>query len=62
MTKIKWLLKGKPYISYKGFTCGICGRWRDMPLKIPAYKSLGQWRDTWGLCPDTCGEKHEKDD
>lgn len=45
-----WLLKGKPTISYTGFSCGMCGKWVDMNYKIAKYLSAGAWMDTTGFC------------
>lgn len=47
---IKWALTGRPCITYRGFHCGICGKWVDMTFEIPKYCSAGEWWDTWGLC------------
>lgn len=51
----KWLLQGKPFIKYKGFNCGCCGKWWDESFEVPAYKSEGKWWDTINLCPKDKG-------
>jgi len=56
---LKWLKNGKPYLSYKGFNCGLCGAWTGEPFKVPEYKSEGKWWDTWGVCKK-CIEEGEK--
>ena len=51
-----WLIKGKPYLTYPGFHCGLCGIYVKQKFTIPVYKSLGKWWDTWGICP-RCNKK-----
>ena len=53
---LKWRVNGCPSISYMGYNCGCCGAWVKESFKVPTYKSLGKWCDTWGLCP-ICGGK-----
>jgi hypothetical protein len=48
----KWLLNKKPFVTYEGFHCGICGKWIEKQITIPKYKSNGFWFDTWGLCKE----------
>lgn len=50
---LKWRRQGKPYISYKGFHCSLCGAWKEKPFTVPEYISEGKWMDTWGIC-DKC--------
>ena len=45
-----WILEGRPMVQYKGFHCGICGKYIDKQFSIPKYESDGEWWDTWGLC------------
>jgi hypothetical protein len=52
---LKWLLKGKPMIHYKGYNCGCCGKGWMIPFDVPEYQSAGSWGDTWGLCPNGKG-------
>lgn len=47
---LKWIIKGKSYIIYSGYHCGLCGKWTQAPFAIPRYKSEGEWLDTWGIC------------
>jgi hypothetical protein len=56
---LKWLKNDKPYLSYPGFHCGLCGAWEAEPFKIPEHQSLGKWWDTWGVCKK-CIEESEK--
>ena len=56
---LKWLKNGKPYLSYKGFNCNLCGAWVEEPFKVPEYKSVGEWWDTWGICKK-CIEEGKK--
>ena len=50
---LKWLIKGRPHITYEGHHCGCCGHWTDEKFSIPTFQSCGKWWDTWGLC-NTC--------
>jgi len=52
---LKWIISGKPMIVYSGFNCGCCGRWHNIKIEIPKYKSCGEWWDTWGVCPNKKG-------
>jgi len=47
---LKWLIEKRPYITYKGYNCGLCGKWVNKEFSIPEYKSCGRWWDTWGIC------------
>jgi len=47
---LAWLCRGKPMRHYDGYHCGCCGRWVAKPFDVPAYQSIGQWADGWGLC------------
>jgi len=47
---LKWLIEKRPYIVYKGYHCGLCGKWVGKEFSIPKYKSCGHWGDTWGIC------------
>lgn len=49
---LKWILKGKPMITYPGYNCGCCGKWIEEEFSIPEYKSEGEYWDTIGLCKD----------
>jgi len=49
-TWLKWIIKGRPYITYPGYHCGLCGKWTYISFTIPKYKSDGEWLDTWGIC------------
>jgi hypothetical protein len=53
---LKWIWQGRPFISYEGYNCGICGKWIWESFTIPTYKSAGEWWDTWGLCSQCCIE------
>jgi len=37
-------------IQYRGYHCGICGKWVNEPFSVPEYQSAGEWWDTWGMC------------
>ena len=50
LAKLRWLLKGRPYLRYPGYHCGCCGKWVEKSFSVPVYKSQGEWGDTWGLC------------
>ena len=47
---LKWHLKGKSMIQYRGYHCGICGKWVNEPFSVSEYQSAGEWWDTWGMC------------
>lgn len=47
---LRWLLNGKPVIEYEGCNCGCCRVWINESFVVPAYKSGGEWWDTWGIC------------
>ena len=47
---ILWILQLCPYVEYEGEHCGICGNWYNKKVRIPRYKSIDQWHDTWGIC------------
>lgn len=47
---LKWVKNRKPIITYNGFHCGCCGEYITEKFEIAAYKSNGEWCDTWGLC------------
>jgi len=51
----KWKRAGSPMVSYDGFMCGCCGELWDRPFRIAAYRSVGEWWDTIGLCPEGHG-------
>jgi len=61
--KLRWVLRGRPTISYPGYNCGLCGVWIAEPFIVNGYNlkqsvvygqgdSLGieTWGHTWGLC------------
>ena len=48
---LKWLIRKKPCYTYTGYYCGLCGTWVDYEFQVAEYKSLGEWWDTWGICP-----------
>ena len=62
ITRLKWLLKGKPMIRYSGFNCGLCGKWVYQYFEVPTCESHGKWWDTWSLCDScaNCKEENEK--
>ena len=49
---LKWYLKGKPMVQYRGYHCGICGKWVNEPFSVPEYQSAEEWWDTWGVCEE----------
>ena len=59
--KLKWILSGKPMISYPGFHCGCCGKWNAIPFSLPKYLSMGEWIDGWGVCPGNCDYEEGED-
>lgn len=54
---IRWRIKGRPNILYAGFHCGCCGKWVKEKIRVPTYKSDGEWLDTWGICESCAGDK-----
>ncbi len=48
---LKWIRQGRPMVEYEGYHCGLCGKWWSVSFKVPKYKSMGEWIDTWGICP-----------
>jgi len=57
---LKWLIEGRPHVTYEGYHCGCCGSWEDEEFSIPTYKSYGKWADTWGLC-SKCREPEKEE-
>jgi len=59
---LRWLYNGAEMIIYPGFHCGRCGKYWKLPIAVPSFDSLGEWEDTWRVCPDerSCYERMEK--
>jgi len=58
---LKWIIEGRPFVHYEGYTCGCCGKGWYIPFTIPTYQSSGEYWDTWGLCPvSVCDEDLSK--
>jgi len=66
---VRWILRGKPMITYPGCNCGLCGKWYDEVFSVRNYYTkenivvkvgdeyffpASPW-DTWGICPKGTG-------
>jgi hypothetical protein len=53
--KLWWKLFNRKYILYRGYHCGLCGKWVNEWFAVPTYDSVGEWGDTWGMCNKCAG-------
>lgn len=56
---LRWVIKGRPYITYEGYHCGLCRKWMVASFAIREYESEGEWMDTWGICKECIRVKRD---